>query len=872
VKPSKDKIPRLAQKILLRFLREDLAEEVLGDLEEKFFSEVKSKSVFRASVNYWYQVIHYVRPFAIRKSRSFYLISYDMFRNNFKIAIRSLWKNKALSSINIFGLTVGLSSSFLIALYIHHEISFDKFQLKGDRIVRVIMEYGLDGGPEKKRGNYTSTKVAPVFSRTFPEVESAVRMTDRDIIVRYEDKLITEANFMYADSSFFDVFTCHFLQGNPATALDGFRKVVLTESTARKYFSDERPVGKILLIGVDNTPYEITGVIKDYPENSQIRFDFLTSFCSLGANQEETYFDANYTTYLLLNDANSRVALQEKVTAFMRKEMAGSGASINYLLEPFPEIHLYSQYSGFVPTTSINYIYILSIVALLILVIACFTYINLSIARSIERAREVGIRKVVGAARSQLFWQFIGESGILFIASMIFSFAVALFILPYFNLLADRRLSIEAFFSLDFLFLSMIVCISISVLAGSYPAVILSGLQPIKVLKGLFRNTTSGKWVQHSLIVFQFAISAFLIVSTVVIQKQLYFIQHKNLGYDREHVLVLPMNQRMLKDLTVIKQELKSNPDIIGVSSTNSTPVKIAGGYGMRSDMMAETEHISVTANPIDEDYIKATGLQIIYGNDLTEQDLIDVTTENVKDRIYHFILNESAARQLGWEPEAAVGKKMFMSDRSGVVKGVIKDFHFESLHQAIKPLVLFPEIRARLLLVKVNGLNLSRTISFIEDKWKLLIPYTPFEYRFLDDDYAKLYRAELQLGIVMNLFAAIAIILACLGLFGLSAYVVQQRVKEISIRKILGASLYSIVSLLSRSFTRLLVVSILIALPAAYLFVKTWLLDFEYQVELKWWIFALPGVLAVAIAMMTVSIQSIKAAIENPVENLRSE
>ena len=378
--------------------------------------------------------------------------------------------------------------------------------------------------------------------------------------------------------------------------------------------------------------------------------------------------------------------------------------------------------------------------------------------------------------------------------------------------------------------------------------------------------------MQHSLIVFQFAISAFLIVSTVAIQKQLYFIQHKNLGYDREHVLVLPMNQRMLKDLAVIKQELKSNPDIIGVSSTNSTPVKIAGGYGMRSDMMAETEHISVTANPIDEDYIKATGLQIIYGNDLTEQDLTDVTTENVKDRIYHFILNESAARQLGWEPEAAVGKKMFMSDRSGVVKGVIKDFHFESLHQAIKPLVLFPEIRARLLLVKVNGLNLSRTISFIEDKWKLLIPYTPFEYRFLDDDYAKLYRAELQLGIVMNLFAGIAIILACLGLFGLSAYVVQQRVKEISIRKILGASLYSIVSLLSRSFTRLLVVSILIALPAAYLFVKTWLLDFEYQVELKWWIFVLPGVLAVAIAMMTVSIQSIKAAIENPVENLRSE
>jgi len=559
-----------------------------------------------------------------------------MFRNNFKIAIRNLWKNKALSSINIFGLTIGLSSSLLIALYIHHEINFDKFQSKGDRIVRVIMEYGLDGSPEKKRGNYTSTKVAPVFSRTFPEVEFAVRMTDRDIVVRYEDKLISEPNFMYADSSFFDVFTCHFLQGNPATALDGVNKVVLTESTSKKYFRDESPLGKILLIGVDNTPYEITGVIEDYPENSQIRFDFLASFSSLGANQEETYFDANYTTYLLLNGANSVAGLQEKVTAFMTKEMAGSGASINYLLESFSEIHLYSPYSGFVPTTSINYIHILSVVALLILVIVCFTYINLSTAHSIERAREVGIRKVVGAAKSQLFWQFIGESVILFIASMIFSFGIASFALPYFNQLADRQLSIQAFFSSDFLLFSLMVCVGISVLAGSYPAMILSRLQPVRVLKGLFRNTRSGKGVQHFLIVFQFAISAFLIVSTVIIQKQLYFIQHKKLGYDREHVLVLPMNQRMLKDLSVIKQELKSNPDIIGVSSTNSTPVKIVGGYGMRSDMMAESEHINVTANPIDEDYIKTTGLQIIYGNDLTKQDLEDVTAENVTDRVYH--------------------------------------------------------------------------------------------------------------------------------------------------------------------------------------------------------------------------------------------
>ena len=795
-----------------------------------------------------------------------------MFRNNFIIAIRSLWKNKALSAINIFGLTIGLSSALLIAIYIHHEISFDNFQPKGDRIVRVIMEYGFEGSPEKKSGNFTSTKVAPVFSRTFPEVEAAVRMTDRDMIIQYEDKLINESNFMYADSSFLKVFANRFLEGNPENALDGFRKIVLTESTAKKYFQEQSPLGKILLVGADNVPYEITGVMEDYPDNSQIRFDLLASFSSMGVNQEETYFDANYTTYLLINDPKSVTGLQEKITDFMKEETAGSGSTINFILEPFLKIHLHSEYAGFVPNTSIDYIYILAVVAFLILLIVCFTYINLSTTRSIERAREVGIRKVVGAAKVQLFWQFIGESAILFLAATVLSFIVASLALPYFNEIADRQLSIRAIFSPVFVFLYVVVIIGVSVLAGSYPAIVLSGMQPVKVLKGLFSSSRSGKWVQHSLIVFQFAISAFLIVSTVVVQKQLYFIQHKKLGYDRDHVLVLPMNQRMLKDISIIKQELKSNPDILGVSGTYSTPVKIAGGYSMRSDSMAENEDISVTANPIDEDYIKTSGLEIIYGSDLTEQDMKDVAADDISDRIYHFILNESATRELGWTPETAVGKKMRMGDRSGVVKGVIRDFHFESLHQAIKPLVLFTEIRGRVLLIKVSGRDLPGTISFIQDQWKLLVPYMPFEYRFLDDDYTNLYRSELQLGILMNLFAGIAIVLACLGLFGLSAYSVQQRAKEISIRKILGASLLSIVSLLSMNFTRLVLISIFIALPVAYLFVRNWLQEFAYQIDVTWWIFALPGLLAVAIAVLTVSIQSIKAAITNPVKNLRSE
>jgi putative ABC transport system permease protein len=795
-----------------------------------------------------------------------------MIINNLKVTLRSLWKNKVSSAINLFGLTVGLTSCLLISLYIQHEASFDSFQKNGSRIARVIMEYGFDGSPETKRGNFTSTKVAPEFSRTFPEVQYGIRMTDRDMIIQHNDNLVTEPYFVFADSTFFKIFLADLLQGNPAEALNGPFKVVLTESTAKKYFGNESPMGKILLTGSDEVPYEVTGVIQDYPSNSQIRFDFLASFCSLGENQEVTYFDANYTTYLLLKDEHAFTPLQEKITSFIKKEMAGSGASINFLLEPFDKIHLHSEYSGFVPNTSITYLYILSGVALLILVIVSFTYINLSTARSIERSKEVGIRKSIGANRIQLFWQFISESVIICLTAVGFSFLLIFIILPYFNLFVEKELPASTLFSLPFMGFSILVALVISLAAGSYPAIILSGFQPVKVLKGITRMD-SGKWIQPSLIVFQFAISVFLIVATLVIQNQLYFIQHKKLGYERDHIIVLPMREKILDNLSVIKTELKANPNIMSVSRCVSTPVKIAGGYNMRSASMGEHEQHSVTASPIDEDYIKTTGLEIIAGTDLIEQDTKDVSHEDREDRTYHFILNESAARDLGWSPEQAVGKKMFMDHREGFVRGVIRDFHFESMHQEIKPLVLFTELRGHgNLLVKVKGQDLSETISFLETKWKQLVPYVPFEYHFLDDDYNSLYRSELQLGTVMNLFSGIAIILACLGLFGLSTFIVQQRIKEIGIRKILGASLTHIVGLVSGKFTMLVTLSIFIASPLAYLLMSRWLQGFVYRTEISGWTFALAAVSALAIAFLTVSVQGVKAALTNPAETLKSE
>ncbi len=795
-----------------------------------------------------------------------------MFGNYLKIAWRSLWKNKASSSINVFGLTIGLSSCMLIGLYIQHELSFDTFQTNGKRIARVIMEYSFGTNQESNKGNFTSTKVAPVFVRAFPEIEAAVRMTDDDKIVRYGSKFITEPHFMFADSSFFRVFNASFLAGNPREALNGPYKVVVTESTAKKYFGAANPVGKILLVGSDSTAYQVTGLMADYPPNSQIRFDFLASFSSLGANQEESYFDANYTTYLLLKDEHSFAPLQVKITPFMKKEMAGSGASINFLLEDFSKIHLYSEYAGFVPNTSITYLYILSGVALLILLIVSFTYINLSTARSVQRAKEVGVRKVAGARRTQLFWQFIGESGIICLMALLLSFWMTLLALPFFTELTQTQLPAGELASPVFLLFAGLITAAVSLLAGSYPAIVLSGFQPVQVLKGVFRGSGSGQRMQQSLIVFQFVISVALLVATFIVQRQLYFIQHKKLGYNRDHVLVLPMNQRTLDKLSVIKQELKSNPDILSVSRCGSTPVNIAHGYNMRSAVMPENEQIAFTANRIDEDYLKTTGLQLIAGQDFTERDIKDVADDQ-KEKQYHFILNESGAKRLGWTPQQAVGQRMFLdASRPGVVKGVIRDFHFASMHEAIKPLVLFPDIGSRQFLIKMSGQHLSETLAFIETKWKLFAPDVPFEYRFLDDDYEKLYHAEHQLGTVMDVFSGIALVLTCLGLLGLSTYVVQQRTKEIGVRKVLGASIAGIVTLLSKDFLKLVLIAILIASPIAWYAMNRWLQDFAYKIDIEWWVFGVTGLLAVGIALLTVSFQSVKAALMNPVKSLRSE
>lgn len=797
-----------------------------------------------------------------------------MIRNYLKIAWRSLWKNKTASIINIAGLSVGMACCMLIVLYLQHELSYDKFHRNSDRIVRVIMEYSFNGNPVSK-GNFTSSKVAPSFKRNFPEVEDGVRMSaDGDRLVKYGEKSFTEKKFLYADPGFFRIFDLNLLTGNPAEVLKSPNTVVLSQSTAKKYFGNDDPIGKVLFVGSNETNFIVTGIAEDCPSNSQIKFDFLASFSSFGPAQEETYFNANYTTYLLLKDKNSIVSLQAKIGPFMKKEMmSDEGTYVNYELEPFTLVHLYSPYDAFEPNSNITYIYIIAGIALLVLIIACFTYINLSTARSIDRSKEVGIRKVSGAFRSQIFLQFITESLMITTVSLLFSFILVTAVLPAFNQFSGKSLQPSDLTQAGVLAAAFLINFVIAFAAGSYPALLLSKYQPVKVLKGGFRNTSSGLWLRQSLIIFQFVISIILVISTIIIAAQMHYIQTKKLGYNREHLILLNLDYKIIDKVDVFKAELRNNRDILSVSSANCSPVNILGTYFMKRSDMKSGQEIHTWGNFIDEDYLKTIDLQLVAGNNFSKQDILNASQADNSKNVFCFIINESAARKLGWKPEDAIGKRMFLGDhRPGEIKAVVKDFHFASLHNPIEPLVLFPGSRGSTLIVKVTGNNLAQTISFLKHRWKQVAPSIPFEYQFMDEEFNQLYDSETRTAQVFNIFAAIAILLACLGLFGLSAYSARQRIKEVGIRKTLGASVGNITLLLSNSFLKLVLIAFIIATPVAWFAMNKWLQNFTFRIHISWWMFALAGISALLIAMITVSFQSIRAAAANPVKSLRTE
>ncbi|HWZ14164.1 MAG TPA: ABC transporter permease [Mucilaginibacter sp.] len=795
-----------------------------------------------------------------------------MIKNYFKIAWRNLKKNRLYAFINITGLTVGIVSCLLIGIYIKHEVSYDRFHENADRIVRVTMDYGHGEAPQKVA--LTGTRVGPQFKRTFPAVTDFARLEKRSEVVTCNNRVFKENGLLFADPSFLKIFSFKLVKGDKTTALNEPHKIIITQSTAKKYFDNDDPIGKT--IKLSDQSFMVSGVAEDAPTNSQVRFDFIVPFANLSAAKKpEQWWSANYITYLLLKDGADIGPLAAQISHYMtnigKNELQlPAGQYLTYHLEPLTSVHLHSSLSdGLEPNGSITYIYIMLVVAVLILVVACVNYVNLSIAQSAGRGAEIGIRKVMGAAKHQLFRQFIGESLFVTAIAVVLAFGLALLLLPLFNQVSGKQLTFTIL--LDPLIVVSLILLGtiIGFAAGTYPALILSNVKLAKILKSGF-SFTSGQNVRRSLIIFQFIISIFLIVTTVVILQQLSYIRNKDIGYNKSNVVVLPVSYKMLPQVTALKKAISSLPGVEGVAAANNEPVNVGWGDAIQT---ADGKDISVNALPMDEDFIKTMQIKIIAGTDYNQTDVLQIdTTDQSKNFRFSFMLNESAARALGWTPEQAIGKEL-KKGFPGRVKAVVKDFNFKSFHDPIGPLLIFLDhFQTQNVFVRINGNNTALIIPALEKIWKERFPGRPFEYKFLDEDYDALYRTEQRTAGVFTTFSVLAILLACLGLFAVTAFAVVQRTKEIGIRKVLGANISSIILLISKDFLYLVVIAAVIASPIAWYISNKWLQDFAYRIHIHWWLFIGAGVACLIVAGITVSIQAFKAAIVNPVKSLKNE
>jgi putative ABC transport system permease protein len=800
-----------------------------------------------------------------------------MFKNYLKTAFRNLQKNKLYSAINIFGLTVGLAACLLIGLYIRHELSYDKFNVNAERIVRATMEYKSAGTVNTTAT--TGTKVGPQFKRIFPAIEEYVRTFIGHNVVKTEDKIFDEPRILYADPAFFKIFSYHLLKGNINTALDAPDKIVITESMGKKYFGDEDPVDKIITTG--NKNLRVSAVCEDVGQNSQLKFDFVTQFLNLGPHvKDEVYWNANWVTFFLLRDKKSIQPLQDQVAEYMNSEQVRSEASIqskgDYItihLEPLTKVHLYSSLAGFEPNGNIKYIYIFAAIALLILIIACANYTNLATAQSAGRSAEIGMRKVMGASKSQVFRQFIGESCVITFMAAILAFVLSVLLIPYFNEVSGKQFT-PGILLQPLPIISLIsFAILISFFSGLYPALILSGTQILNVLKKGFSFTGGKNLLRKTLIVGQFGVSVFLIIYTVIIMQQMHYMQTKDLGYDKDHIVVLPVGGNMLQNFQLLKDAFAQVWGVQSVTASYDTPEYVQWGDGITAIDEKGKHDISLNAMPVDLDFIKTMKMQLVAGRDFQQSDfaLMD-TSNNNKNYQQVFIINQTLAKKIGWTPEQAIGRTIEKSV-TGPVVGVVKDFNFNSLHEPIGPMVIFlGRDFSRDFMLRIDGNDMQSTIGRLEIAWKQRVSDRPFNYHFLEDDYNKLYLSEQRSSSLFAAAASLAIILACLGLFGLAAFTTVLRTKEIGIRRVLGANLSSITLLVAKNFLKLVCIAILIAIPLAWWLGNKWLQDFAFRIPLQAYVFIATAVVTALIALCTVGYHAVRAALMNPVKSLRTE
>ena len=848
MRKSKTQPPKPGQKLLSFLTRYEEEHSASGDCGEEFKERALEKGRPRTLIWYWGQVLCAFASY----SKLSTIIGAAMLKNYFKITWRNIRNNKIYSLINIMGLAIGMACCILILLWVQDELSYDQFHENYSDIYMTI--------PELQNTKYTANPLAlaAVFKEQYSEVREITRFCQRNWLTKYGDKIYNE-NGALVDDDFLKIFTFPLIKGSPETVFASRESIVLTERAAAKYFGTQDPIGKSLLIN-NNTDLIVTGILKDVPSNSHLQFDFLAPMRLMGERGDISWsYEAR--TYTLLQKNVSIRDFADKISGFVMEHDKRTNQKVILHIQPLSRVHLYSL-NG---TDPIVYIYIFLTIAIAILIIACINFINLSTARSNTRAKEIGMRKVVGAERADLIRQFIGESMILSAVALIVATGLVYLLLPAFNNLSDKQLTLDIAGNISMLFLLIGIILFTGLVSGSYPAFMLSSFKPANILRrGKLQAGSGGFVLRRILVVSQFTATIVLIIGTIIMYKQLNYIRNKDIGLNKDHVVAISMNRELRQNYRSFKNEVKRDPNVIKVSAARRYPTGIGHFNPVYWEGKGPEDYVTMTDASVDYDYFETLGMHIIQGRSFSEEYATD--SEN-------YILNEEALRIT--ELESPVGKMFSCWEDEGKIIGIVKNFHASSLHSEIGPVIFTLSQRHgshRYIFVKIRPNDVPGTIASLEGKAAEFAPNSLFEYRFLDDVFDGQYRGDQRRGEIYKYFTFLAIFISCLGLFGMASFTAEQRTKEIGIRKVLGASIANIMMMISKDFLMLLVVSNIIAWPIAYFLMSSLLNNYAYRTSIAAWIFIASGVTAIFVALLTVGIKIARAAYANPVDSLRYE
>jgi putative ABC transport system permease protein len=792
-----------------------------------------------------------------------------MIKNYLLIAVRSLRRNKLHTSINIIGLAIGMACCILITLFVQFELNYDRQNKDANRIYRMAV------GLEANTWAISAFPIGSLLKDNFPEVEKFTRIKPTEIFVRNSaNEAKNKERVFYADSSVFDVLDIKLIKGDPSTALADINSMVLTQEKARTYFGDEEPMGKTLTLLNDRTEYKITGIFEPLPSNSHVHMQMMVSsdnFSPMRPGSKEGWnFLTNHYTYLVLPKGIDHLAFAKKISAFMDKhfEIKPGDRQNDIRLQPLTDIHLHSNLGLEAEANgSMNTVYVMSAVAFFILIIACINFMNLTTAQSLKRAKEVGIRKVVGSKKSQLIFQFLSESVLISFVSLVLAVVILLLAVPKFNELSGKEIIFNPLQNGLVWILFATITFFVGVLAGTYPAFFLSAFKPVLVLKGNFVSNVKGQLLRKGLVVFQFAIAFVIMVGTYIIYSQLDFMLNKNMGFDREQTLIMRLPQDSIGDLA-LKNEMLQLAGVEAVTRMGEVPGKMVWTSGFWYEGAPENKAENLYHFSGDVDLLKTMGMKMKAGN---------YFAPDTKQFYKEFVINETAAKHFGWKPEEAIGKLMDFGERGkdpGRIIGVMEDFHFKHLHDKIDPLIMYlsPKYEGLFMAIKIKSSNIKEMVSSIEKTWKAVVPNYEFEYQFLDETFDKLFDQEKRLGQLFGVFSALAIFVSCLGLFGLASFTMEQSKKSVAVRKVLGATVPNIVMMMSKDFLKLVLIGLIIASPLAYYGMNQWLNSFAYNVGFTWTVFIYAALAGVLVAFVTVSYHSLRAATSNPVNSLKEQ